>query len=227
MRRAATLVIVAVLTAACSDALSGVGDVSRDFVHGDESSTTTIEEAGPGLGLKGITDVVWINDDLDVTAEASGDLLIRAVWDRSDRLNPFVQAGRREVAAALGGVKVPKLVPEGVRYVSSQLVYDPETALLDASTSAAFGYWSAEPYSVPRSEGQLMVLRIGLATTEEVAGFSEIAQFNVEGGRELAWVEGDYVYQLFCRTGVIEEACLAIADSATALALLLPFESDV
>ena len=88
------------------------------------------------------------------------------------------------------------------------------------ATSTAFGYWSAEPYSLPRSEAQLMVLRVGLATTDEVAEFADIAVFNVEGGKELAWVEGNYVYQLFCRTGVIEEACIAIAGSFQPLTLL-------
>jgi hypothetical protein len=221
-------VALAVIATACSDALGGVGDVSRQFVHGDESTTTTtVAEADPGLGLVGIIDVVWVNDDLDERGSGSGDALIRAIWRRGDQLNPFVQSSRMEIAEALTAIKVPKLVPEDVAFVSSQLVYDPQTGLLDAATSAAFGYWAAEPYAVPRSEGQLLVLRVGLATTEEAASLAEVSQFNVEGGRELAWVEGDYVYQLFCRKGVIEEACFAIADSMGALELLVPIDFDL
>ncbi len=147
-------------------------------------------------------------------------MLLRDVWLRGGQESAYVQAGAREIAMALPGLEVPTLKPAQVRFVTSQLVFDPQTALLDAATSAAFGYWTGEPYALPRSEAQLMVLRVGLATADEVQEFADIAVFNVEGGRELAWVDGGYVYQLFCRTGIIEEACLAVADSFQPLTLL-------
>ena len=221
VRRIIAVVAAALVVAGCGDALRGVGDLSSDFVRGD---VTTISQAvvdtGPDLGLTGITGMTWINAGLDETAGGSSEVLIRDVWLRSDQQSAYVQAGAREIAMALPGVQVPTLVPVQVSHISSQMVYDPQTALLDAATSAAFGFWSGEPYALPRSEAQLMVLRVGLATTDEVAEFADVAVFNVEGGRELAWVEGGYVYQLFCRTGVIEEACLAIADSFQPLTLL-------
>lgn len=227
MRRIVGMALLAVAVVGCGDALGGVGDLSREFVHGDDTTTTTDADAEPELGLEGITEVIWVNDALDARAAGTGDALIRAIWERGDRLNPFVQASRVEVAEALTGIRVPKLVPRAVTHISSQLVYDPQTGLLDAATSAAFGYWSAEPYTAPRSEAQLLVLRVGLATTEETASLAEVAQFNVEGGRELAWVEGDYVYQLFCRTGVSEEACFTIADSTGALVVLIPVSPNL
>ena len=228
MRRIASIVLIAIAVTACGDALRDVGEFSSAFVRGDEDTTTSIVvDGGPDLGVAGITGVTWQNDALDLTVSGSREVLIRDVWARGDQISPFVQAGRREIAMALPSLLVPTLAPSAVTHISSQLVYDPQTALLDAATSAAFGYWTAEPYTLPRSEAQLVVLRIGLATTEEVAGFTDIAIFNVEGGRELAWVEGNYVYQLFCRTGVIEEACLAIADSFTPLSLLAMLDFGV
>ncbi|MCB2222879.1 MAG: hypothetical protein KQH83_01790 [Actinobacteria bacterium] len=223
MRRIAAAIAVAVALAAagCGDALSGVGDFSSDFVHGDRTSTSvTVADTGPVLQITGITGAVWVNDGLDLTASGNRDVLLRDIWARSDGQSSYIQSGRAEIAMALPGVEVPTLMPSSVTHISSQLVFDPQTALLEASTSAAFGYWSGEPYVKPRSEGQLMVLRVGLATSEEAAQFSDISVFNVEGGRELAWVNGGYVYQLFCRTGVIEEACLAVADSFQPLTLL-------
>jgi hypothetical protein len=221
VRRSISILIFVVAVAGCGDLLEGAGDLSSDFVRGDETSTSvTVADTGPDLGLAPITGISWVNDDLDLTASGSREVLIRDVWDRGDQQSAFVQASRREIAMALPGVEVPTLAPSAVSYISSQLVYDPQTALLDAATSTAFGYWTAEPYTLPRSEAQLMVLRIGLASSAEVAELSDVAVFNVEGGRELAWVEGDYVYQLFCRTGVIEEACLTVADSFQPLTLL-------
>jgi hypothetical protein len=229
VRRIALILLTAAAVAGCGDLLEGVGDLSSDFVRGDATTTVaTVADTGPDLGLTAITSVTWSNDDLDLTASGSREVLLRDVWRRGNGLSAYIQAGRREIAMALPSLEVPTLMPASVTHISSQLVFDPETSLLEASTSAAFGYWAGEPYSLPRSEAQLMVLRVGLASSDEVAEFADIAVFNVEGGRELAWVAGDYVYQLFCRTGVIEEACLTIADSFQPLTLLtmLDFDGD-
>jgi hypothetical protein len=221
MRRALLFLILAAAAPGCSGALEGVGDLSGRFVHGDETTSTATEDTGPALGLKGVTDLIWMNDDLDARDVGSRDALIRAVWERGDKISPFVQASRVEIAAALPGIEFPKLTPQVSRYVTSQLVFDPQTAQLDAASSAAFGLWSVEPYTVPRSESQQSVLRVGLAGSDEAeTAPGDIAQFNVEGGRELTWVKEGYVYQLFCRTGIVEEACFAIAESTSPLALL-------
>jgi hypothetical protein len=220
MRRIIMISLIAALgSTACGNALEGVGEVSRRVVHGDDAeSTDTTEAESAGLGLKGITDLVWWNDELDAR-NGGRSALIREVWQRGDGIGPYVQASRAEISVALPGVEFPKLAPEAITYVTSQLVFDPQTALLDAATSAAFGLWAAEPYSVPRAEAQLVVLRVGLATSGEESA-TDIASFSVGSGRELAWVDGDYVYQLFCRTGVGESACFAIAESTAPLAVL-------
>ena len=69
MRRIATIVLVSLALAGCGDALEGIGDLSSDFVHGDRVSTSsTVAATGPDLGIGPITGVIWVNDDLDLTA---------------------------------------------------------------------------------------------------------------------------------------------------------------
>jgi hypothetical protein len=64
------------------------------------------------------------------------------------------------------------------------------------------------------------VLRVGLRAAGDPAP-GEFFSFQVSEGRELTWTERDYVYQLFCRTGVGEPACFAIAESLFSLQSML------
>ena len=223
MRRIIALGLAAVIVASCGDALGGVGDLSHRVVYGDEvTTTTTLAPAeSQALRLRGITDLIWTNDDTDATtAGLDQDSVITAVWLRGDKVTPFVQASRREIATALPGIEFPQLAPEAVTHASSQLLYDQLTGILAASTAAAFGLWVGEPYDLPRTEGQLAVLRVGLKTLEDDAD-GEIFSFQVTGGRELGWTDGPYVYQLFCRTGVSEAACFEMAESTIPLSLIV------
>ena len=52
----------------------------------------------------------------------------------------------------------------------------------------------------------------------------EIFSFRVSDGRELTWTHGDYVYELFCRTGISEDACFAMASSTIPLDLIAGLE---
>jgi hypothetical protein len=212
----------AVILSACGDALTGIGDVSQRIVHGDGSvSTTTTAAGGIDLRLKGITDVAWFNDGFGAdTGDLGRDDTISAVWTRGNQIDPFIQASRREVARVLPGVQFPQLVPNTVTHVTSQLVFDVATASLDPSTAVAFGLWAGEPYTLSRAEAQLAVLRVGLKTFEGDPE-DEIFSFQVTDGQELTWTHGDFVYQLFCRRGVSDESCLAMADSMIPLDLLL------
>lgn len=221
MRRTLIVLLAGIVTAGCSNALSGVGDLSERVVHGDRSSTTTTTLAGPVIEIEPVTGVVWVNEGLDagIGDGVEPDVLVARIWERGGGSSEFVQSSPDEIAAALSGLEFPRLVPTGVTHVSSQLVYDRSTLTLDPSQSAAFGLWSAEPYSIPRGEGQLAVLRVG---RNQVPGTpeNEYSVFRVSDGREVSWVDGAYVYSMFCRTGVSEEACLAVAGSTTTLAIL-------
>lgn len=231
MRHTIRIVALALVAGACGNALQGVGDVSRRVVHGDETTTTTtVVEEGPSLQLEGITDLVWANDGMDgATVNLTVDDLVTAVWLRSEQVSPFAQATRREIATALPGAEFPRLAPEAVTHASSQLVYDAQTATLDVSTAAAFGLWVGEPYTAPRSESQLVVLRIGLRTEADDIQEGDYFSFRVADGRELTWAKGEYVYSLFCRTGVSEESCFAMAESTSPLSLLalIPSNEDL
>jgi len=216
--------LVALSAAGCGDVLEGVGDLSRDFVHGDTTTTfgtTTLPQPGGGVALVGLSrSVIWVNDQYPAGPGLSAESAVRQVWLRGDGIDPYVQAGRREIAAALPGVEFPRLVPEKVTHISSQLVFDVQTGTLDVATAAAFGLWTAPPYTVPRTEGQLAVLRVGLRSALPGDGPIDISTFQVADGRELAWSFGNYVYQLFCRTGISEESCFAMADSMISLSVL-------
>ena len=121
------LALAAVIVASCGDALGGVGDLSHRVVYGDEvTTTTTLAPAeSQALRLRGITDLIWTNDGTDATtAGLDQDSVITAVWLRGDKVNPFVQASRREIAIALPGIEFPQLAPEAVTHASSQLLYD-------------------------------------------------------------------------------------------------------
>jgi len=198
-----------------------VGDLSQQVVFGDTSSTTTTTLAGPVIDVVAVTGVEWVNEGLDagVSADTDVDVLVSRIWDRSPRTSEFVQASPIEVTTALPGVQFPRLIPGRVTHVSSQLVFDRATLTLDPSQSAAFGLWAAEPYSIPRGEGQMAVLRVG---HNQVPGSTEreFSSFIVADGREVSWVNGAYVYSLFCRTGVTEEACFTVAESTTSLSTL-------
>lgn len=225
MRRLIAVTVLAAATGTgCAGMLEGVGDLSRHVVHGDRttlSTTTTVPAEGPALRLRPVTEVAWANDGLGAATAGLGEDELRvAVWHRGDGISPFVQASRREIATALPGIQFPQLLPGPVTHVSSQLVYDVQTALYDVSTAAAFGMWVGEPYELPRSEAQLAVLRVGLRTAADLET-GEYFTFQVTEGRELAWTSGPYVYQLFCRTGVTEDACFAIAESMTRLDAML------
>ena len=217
-------VLVALSAAGCGDVLEGVGGISRDFVHGDTTTTfgtTTLPQPGGGMALVGLSrSVTWVNDQYTAGPGLSAEAAVRQVWLRGDGIDPYIQAGRQEIAAALPGVEFPRLVPEKVTHISSQVVFDVQTGTLDVATAAAFGLWTAVPYTVPRTEGQLVVLRVGLHSALSGEGPGDISTFQAADGRELAWSFGDYVYQLFCRTGISEESCFAMADSMISLAVL-------
>lgn len=225
-RGAAVLALASIAAAGCGSLLEGVGDLSRSVVHGDrsaQSTDTTVPAEGPGFRLAGVTAMTWANDGIgDATAGLDREALISAVWARGDGVNRFVQASRREIATALPGIEFPQLLPGATTHVSSQLVYDELTAGLDVATAAAFGMWVDEPYALPRTEAQLAVLRVGFRTAFDPDP-GEFLSFQVSEGRELTWTKGDYVYQLFCRTGVSEPACFAIAESTFFLSAMLEY----
>lgn len=209
---------------ACGEAgpLEGVGDRSGAWVTAATLPTTTappvVIEVGEE-GLVGATDILWVNDDIG-PAQPLDDpqAVISAVWNRQLG-SRFVQASRAEIAKALPTIRFPEAVPEAVRWVTSQLVYDPATGLLDADTSSAFGFWTVEPYTA--DSGQLAVLRVGPAPDGLGAAQSDIVPIVVPDGLSLGWTEAGLRYELFCQASVTDEVCNAIVESFIPLSDLL------
>ena len=224
MRRAAFILVFVAAVSACGDSglLDGVGDVSRDWVQGATSTTTTLRVESVAGGLSQIVlarDIAWFNDAIEDQAGGAPQTVVAAVWDRRRPGERFIQASRAEIAAAIPGIEFPRFVPDGVDWVTSQLVYDKDSGGLDIDTVAAFGLWSVEPYTI--TEGRLAVLRIGEAPPELAPMRSDIAPVLVPDGISLLWTEGGLRYELFCRSTMAEDVCWEVAESTVPLAGLL------
>jgi hypothetical protein len=217
--------ILALLAVSCgaSGPFEHVGEASGRWVTAVTLPTTSAPEVIVEIGdegLVGATDVLWANDGIGTPA-LGGDptATIADVWSRRAG-SRFVQAHRAEIATALPTIRFPQAVPEDVRWVTSQLVYDPASGLLDADTSAAFGLWAVEPYT--SESGRIAVLRVGASPEGAAAERSAIVPFVVPDGLSLGWTESGLRYELFCRAPISETVCTTIAESFIPLSDLLP-----
>ena len=200
----------------------GVGERSAAWVTAATIPTTTappvVVEVGDE-GLVGSGDLLWVNDDVGPTDPPDDpQAMVSIVWNRQIG-SRFVQASRVEIATALPTMRFPEAVPEDVRWVTSQLVFDPATGLLDADTSAAFGLWIVEPYTA--EGGRLGVLRVGVAPDGVGGAKSDIVPIIVPDGLSLGWTEAGLRYELFCQAAVTVEVCNAIAEAFVPLSDLL------
>jgi hypothetical protein len=220
MKRIGFIVVLALVTAACGDApLSNVGELSERIVHGDTSTTVPGDEEEAAEALVGdsplvlASDLTWANDDLAVVGQRDAGSVLTAVWERGrDISSGFVQASREEMVIALPEVRFPGTVPEPVQHVSSQLVFDTSSGLLDSATSAAFGLWSEVPYSVSRNLGQVAVLRVGQGIDPNIPD-DDIGAEEVPDGLSLTWQFQAYNYELFCRNTLEPDLCWGMATS--------------
>lgn len=225
-RRLAFLIALGFVLASCGDAglLDGLGARSQDAVRGSTTTSTTLLVT-PGdeaeMGVKPTVDARWENDRISDQFEGGASYVIQGVWSRRpDDATRFIQASRLEIANALPDVRFPSVIPEDVRAITSQLVYDTSSGLLDVDTSAAFGLWAVRPYEVP--EGRLAVLRVGPFEGNRAAVSREILDDRVADGLSLNWFTGAYRYELFCRDSLPEDLCWEMAESSLPLGSQLP-----
>lgn len=242
--RRAVFVAVLALVAACGEApLQSLGQRSSDWINEPTVPTTqpvvtTTPTAVPAERL------LWANDEIETVNLEDPDALLAEIFARrqGDR---FVQASRFEIAAALPGISFPDEAPIGAEWVSSQLVFDNDGSLA-TDTSAAFGIWSAEPYTRSRSVAQMVVLRVAIdpdeaeevetgASEASCARFSdrntdqcEIVDIDgrptwslgASGSTTLIWFDSPYRYELFGRTFVSETTLLDMSDGMIPLSSL-------
>ena len=222
VRRAIAAMVALVVLAACGEAglLDGVGDRSRSAVYGDTTTPTTlieVEGEDTPLGARASSSLSWYNDGIVDQNIGEPSFTSSHVWARREEGERIVQASRAEIAASLPGIMFPRLVPEDVGWVTSQLVFDAASATLDADTSAQFGIWQIQPYT--GDEGRVAILRVG-----DAQGGSEngIRAEVVEAGLSLNWIDRDQRYELFCRATLAEELCWQMAETMIPLDTVLP-----
>jgi hypothetical protein len=230
MRRLRTprllLLAIVMSTVACGESpLESIGLRSSDWIN-EPTVPTTVAVNTTTPTVVGVEQLQWVNDDIETPNADDTDLVLAQVFARrqGDR---FIQASRLEIAVALPDVAFPARAPAGAEWVSSQLVFDNDGGVAD-SPSAAFGVWSAEPYTRSRSVAQMIVFtvstdpeaaselasgevtpscaRFAERTTEQCevisVGARDIWLLSATSGSTLIWFEGTYRYELFGRSFV-------------------------
>lgn len=242
LRRNLALIIFVMALAGCGGSpLESLGLRSSDWIN-EPTVPTTIAVVTTTPTVVAAERLLWANDDLGTENLEDVAAVLEQVFARREG-DRFIQASRFEIAAALDGVTFPDLAPAGAEWVSSQLVFDNDGTVAD-EPSAAFGIWSAEPYSRSRSVAQMIVLKV--STDQETASqlasgevapscalFSDRTTDQCElvtvgsratwilsssGGSTLVWFEGPYRYELFGRSFVPIGILRQMSDDTVPLA---------
>lgn len=247
--RSAILTSAVVALAACGPTpLESLGNRSSAWINeptvpSTQPVTVTTPTAVPAQRL------LWVNDEIQTANLSDRDAMLNEIFERREG-DSFIQASRQEIAVALPDVMFPGSAPPGAEWVSSQLVFENDGTLAP-DPSAAFGIWSAEPYTRSRSVAQMIVMRVSndeeaaaaLASGAEeatCARFSERESDECEvitvgertswllvdsGGTTLIWFEGPYRYELYGRSFVPEQMLQQVSDEMVPLASLETVES--
>jgi hypothetical protein len=215
---------LALVVVSCGETglLDGVGDRTRDFVEGQTTTTVSIPSVAAGQegeAAVSAVDVLWYNDQKTPQFTGAPDQVVGDVWLNRIENSRFVQASRSEIASALPALTFPSLVPEQVRWITSQLVYKEALGTLDPDTSTAFGLWTTDPYQ--SDTGRVAVLRVGLAPVDAPTQRSEIVPIAVPDGLSVSWTDNTMRYELFCRSEISEDLCLEVAASSEPMRSLL------
>lgn len=240
------LLFVAVLFTGCGEApLGAVGRRSSDWINAPEVVTTTAPPVFVPIAVD-IDKLLWSNDEIVSESLTDPASVVAQVFDRREG-DRFIQASRAEIAAALPDVRFPANAPYGAQWVSSQLVVE-NNGLLSTDPSAAFGIWSAEPYTRSRSVAQMVVLTISsdrdtvaeVAESDPDASCARFADDTTElcdiveigdrpvwrligrPGTTMIWFDGAYIYELFARTFVSLDALNAMVGESVPLSEVSP-----
>lgn len=226
MRRRVLFVLGALVLAACgASPLESIGLRSSEWIN-EPTVPTTVPVITTTPTIVDVSQLEWVNDDIENEHLDDPDALLAEVFSRREG-DSFIQASRFEIAAALPGISFPAEAPNGAEWVSSQLVFDNDGSL-DDDPSAAFGIWSAEPYTRSRSVAQMVVIRVardqqGAEEVAEVGAGASCARFSARdtesceitivddrptwvlgssSGSTLIWFESPYRYEMFGRSFV-------------------------
>ncbi len=235
------LALGALVLGACSSPLLSLGNRSSRWINEPEVSTTTIPQVDAPVDVPSTT-LQWHNDDIASGPFDDPQQVIDAVFARREG-DRFIQASRAEIAAAVPDIVFPAVAPAGAEWVSSQLVIE-NNGSLSAEPTAAFGIWSAEPYTRSRSVAQMVVLRVAhdpvtageigspdsdfscarfAEETTEACSLVQLAgrdtwRLTSSSGVTLIWFAGEYRYELFGRSFVPLEVLEDMATESVPLA---------
>lgn len=237
------LIIATLFIAACGDSpLASLGSRSSEWVTEPTVVTTSSIPIAVPL-VASAESLIWFNDDLG-SEVTEPEAVVASVFARREG-DRFIQASRDEIASALPGVQFPQRVPPLAEFVTSQLVIE-NSGLISDNPSAAFGIWSAEPYTRSRSVGQMLVLRVYLdaetaseiqlddadlscsrfsdGTTDscEVEDIAGVTTWVLQdsSGVTLVFFDDAYRYELFGRPFVAVEALRQTAASIAPLGVV-------
>jgi hypothetical protein len=237
--------LTTILLSACGDApLGSLGQRSSGWI-GEPTIvvTSTVPNTVPVVISADV--LKWFNDSLGGDLPDDPEAIKDAIFERRGG-DLFVQASRAEIAALAPEIKFPSTTPYLSEYVTSQIVFDND-GNLSADPVAAFGIWSAEPYTRSRSVAQLIILRISedpAAAAEVLAPGADIScarftdrttevcavatigtlpvwSLEASNGTTLVWFDGDYRYELFGRTFVSTAALQAMVTGLVPLSELV------
>lgn len=237
------LVALLVVATSCGDSpFLSLGERSSRWVtEPTVLTTTTVPTTIPVVRDAG--DLIWYNDDLGEGPVEPAEV-VAAVFARREG-DRFIQASRAEISKVLTGIKFPERVPPLSEYVTSQLVIDNNGEVSD-DPSAAFGIWTAEPYTRSRSVAQMIVLRVyrdaetaaeiltegaDLSCTRFAGSETSTCDVTEVGGATtwilestagitLIWFDDIYRYEMFGRPFAAREGLIQTAASMMPLPLI-------
>lgn len=242
--RRALVALMVVLAVGCGEApLESIGLRSSEWIN-EPTVPTTIEVKTTTPTIVATETLEWANDEIETASLGDRDALLSEVFARRQG-DSFIQASRAEIVVVLPDVAFPSTSPAGAEWVSSQLVLENDGTVA-SDPSAAFGIWSAEPYTRSRSVAQMVVLRVSddldtatqLSTGELAASCALFADRNADncelinvasrdtwlfddsGGTTLIWFEGPYRYELYGRSFVSDSVLTSMSESMAPLASL-------
>ena len=173
MKRLIGVVLLAATVAACGDSpLQIIGERSAEWINEPEVVTTTLPPVTAPKFVE-IENLQWANEGIVNPNLGDRGALIASVFDRREG-DRFIQASRAEIAAALPDVEFPAVAPFGAAWVSSQLVIE-NNGTLSRDPTAAFGIWSAEPYTRSRSVAQMAIISV-VIDPETAAEIAEVGE---------------------------------------------------
>jgi len=248
LRFVAVLVAALVLVGCSHSPLESIGLRSSDWINEPTVPSTIVVDTTVPRVVSAAA-LQWANDGMVNEAVGDRDAMLAVVFDRREG-DRFIQASGAEIAEALPDVTFPDRAPAGAEWVSSQLVFENDGTLSN-EPSAAFGIWSAEPYTRSRSVAQMIVMRVSndleaaneLATGAAEASCSRFADrasdeceiitvgsretwlLEESGGSTLIWYDGPYRYEMFGRSFVPGRVLEEMSGTMVPLSSLLAARS--